>query len=100
MATFRNRQKLAACNKENWEEHPRSNMAQNSSIPRSEDDYITQVSEEIEGRVTKKLSQGFSRTESRLLGALFRLDDFLFSPPFQGHSGTSPETSRKAYGTN
>ena len=52
MATC-NKRKLAALNKENCEEHPRSNLAQNSTAPRSQEDYITQVSEEIEGRVTK-----------------------------------------------
>ena len=51
--TTRNKRKLAALNKENCEENPRSNMAQNSGAPRSQEDYITQVSEEIEGRVTK-----------------------------------------------
>ena len=56
MAT-RKKKKLAALNKENCEEHPRSNLAQNSNIPKSQEDYITQVSEEIEGRVTKELSQ-------------------------------------------
>ena len=50
--------------------------------------------------VTKKLSQEFSRTERRKLGALSRLDDFLMNPLIQGHSGTAPETSRNAYGTN
>ena len=74
--TTRNKRKLAALNKENCEERPRSNLAQNSSAPRSQEDYITQVSEEIEGRVTKRLSKEFSRTESRILGAP-RLDDFL-----------------------
>ena len=49
--------KMAALNKENCEEHLRSNLASNSNVPRSQEDYITQVSEEIEGRVTKKLSQ-------------------------------------------
>ena len=53
MAT-RNKRKLAALNKENCEEHPRSNLAQNSNVPRSQEDYVTQVFEEIEGRVTKK----------------------------------------------
>ena len=86
MAT-RNRRKLAALNKKNCEEHPRSNLAQNSNVPRSQEDYITQVSEEIEGRVTKKLSKEFSRTENRILGALARLDDFLVNPLLQGHSG-------------
>ena len=100
MATLRNKRKLAALNKENCEENPRSNLAQNSNTPRSQENYITQVSEEIEDRVTKKLSQEISRTENRIFGALSRLDDFLLNPLIQGHSGTAPETSRNAYGTN
>ena len=52
------------------------------------------VSEEIEGRVTKKLSQEFSKRENRILGALSPVDDFLMNPLIQGHSGTAPETSR------
>ena len=90
MAT-RNKRKLATLNKENCEEHPRSNLAQSSTAPRSQEDYITQVSEEIEGRVTKKLSQEFSRTENRILGALARLDDLLMNPLPQGHSRDIPE---------
>ena len=99
MAT-RNKRQLAALNKENCEEHPKSNLVQNSNVPRSQEDYITQVSEEIEGRVTKKLSQDFSRTENRLLGALGRLDDFLMNPLLQGRSGTTPETSRNVFSIN
>ena len=99
MAT-RNKRKLAALNKENCEKHPRSNLAQNSNVSRSQEDYITQVSEEIEGRVTKKLSQEFSRTENLILGALARLDDFLMNPLLQGHSGTASETSRNAFRVN
>ena len=98
--TLKNKRKLAALNKENCEEHPRSNMAQNSIVPRPQEVYITQVSEEIEGRVTKRLSQRFSRTENRILGALARLDDFLMNPLLQGHSGTAPETSRNALSTS
>ena len=86
----RSKRKLAALNKEKCEEHPRSNLASNSNVTRSQEDYITQDSEEIEGRVTKKLSQEFSRTENRILGALARLDDFLMNPLLQGHSGTTP----------
>ena len=71
-------------------------MAQNSSVSRSQEDYITQVSEEIEGWVTKRLSKEFSRTENRILGALARLDDFLMNPLLPGHSGTTPEPSRNA----
>ena len=99
MAT-RNSRKLAASNKENCEEHPRSNLAQNSNVPRLQEDYITQVFEEIEGRVTKKLSQELSWTENRVLCALARLDDFLTNPLLQGHSETAPETSRNAFSIN
>ena len=98
--TTRNKRKLAALNKENCEEHPRSNLAQNSSALRSQEDYITQVSKEIEGRVTKRLSKEFSRTENRILGALARLDDFLMNPLLPGHSGTTPEPSRNALNTS
>ena len=57
MATVRIRRKPAALNKENCEEHPRSNLAPNANVPRSHDVFeeITQVSVEIEGKVTKKL---------------------------------------------
>ena len=100
MATLRNKRKLAALDKKSCKEHPSSNLAQQSNVLRSQEDYITPVSEEIERRVTKKSSQEFSRTENRILGALTRLDDFLVNPLIQGYSGTAPETSRNAYGTN
>ena len=99
MAT-RNKKKLAASNKENCEEHPRSNLAQNSNVPRSQEDYIAQVSEEIEGRVTRKLSQEISRTENHILGALARIDDFLMDPLTQGHSGTYWNVFSISQGTN
>ena len=95
--TTRNERKLAALNKENCEEHLRSNLAQNSNAPRLQEDYITQVSEEIEGRVTKRLSKEFSRTENR---ALARLDDFPMNPLLPGHSGATPEPSRNALNTS
>ena len=75
-------------------------MAQNSNVPRSQEDYKTEVSEEIEGRVTNKLSQEFSRTENHKLGALARLDDLLKNPLVQVPSGTASEASRNALGTN
>ena len=71
-----------------------------SNVPRSQEDYITQVSEEIEERVIRNLSQEFSRTENRILGALARLDDLLMNPLLQGHSGTTPETSRNMFSIN
>ena len=100
MATLRKKRKVEALIKESCEEHPGSNLAQNTNVPRSQEDYITQVCDEIEGRVTKKLSKEFSKMENRILGALSRLDEFLLSPLIQGYSGFVPETSRNALGEN
>ena len=75
-------------------------MAQNSNVSSSQEDHITQASAEIEGRVTKKLSQEFSRTGNRTLGALARFDNFVMNLLPQGHSGTTPEASRNAFSTN
>ena len=58
------------------------------------EEYITQVSEEIEGRVTKKLSQDFIRTESRILVALSNFDEFILNPQVRTCTGTVPGTSR------
>ena len=99
MATLRNKTKFAALNKENCEEHPRSILAQNSIDPTSQEDYITQVSEELESRVTNKLSHEFSRTESRTLGTLSRLDDLL-NLLFKVNSGIAPKTSWNTLRTN
>ena len=94
MAALRSKRKLAAVTRETQEEHPRNGQSRNTSVPRINEEYISQVSEEIEGRVTKKLSQEYSRTESRFLGALSKLDDFLLNQQIRMHSGTVPETFR------
>ena len=94
MATLRNKRKLAAVTRETQEEHSRNGQSRNTSVLSINEDYITQVSEEIEGRVTKKLSQEFSRTESRILGALSKLDEFLLNQQIRTHSGTVRETFR------
>ena len=94
MATLRNKRKLAAVTRETQEENPRNGQSRNTSVPRINEEYITQVSEQIEGRVTKKLSQEFSRTESRILGALSKLDEFLLNQQMTTHSGTVPGTFR------
>ena len=79
MATLRKKKKLAAVSR--WTSESTGNSrAQNTLDPELAQDYISQVSEEIEGRVTKKLSKEFSRTESRILGALSKLDEFLLNP--------------------
>ena len=94
MATLRNKQKLTAVTRETQEENPRNGQSRNTSVPRINEEYITQFSEHIEGRVTKKLSQEFSRTESRILGTLSKLDEFLLNQQISTHSGTIPGTFR------
>ena len=94
MATLRNRRKLAAVTRETQEENPRNGQSRNTSVPRINEEFITQVSEEIEGRVSKKLSQEFSRTDSRILGALSKSDEFLSNQQIHTHFETVPGTFR------
>ena len=53
MATLINKQKLAAVLRET-QEHPINSQSQNISVAGNTEEYITQVSEEIEGRVIEK----------------------------------------------
>ena len=94
MATLRYKRKLAALIRETQEEDPRNGQSRNTSVPRINEEYITQVSEEIESRVSKKLSQEFSRTESRILGALTKLEEFLSNQQIHTHFETVPGTFR------
>ena len=93
MVTLRNKRKLAAVSRE-IPESTRNGRAPNVLDPELTQEYISQVSEEIEGRVTKKLSKEFSRTESRILGALSKLDEFLLNPQVRTCSVVAPGTSR------
>ena len=61
---------------------------------------ISRSSQDIEGRVLKKLFQELSRTQSRILGALSRLEEFLLNPLIQCLSGSVPDTSRNTYEEN
>ena len=70
MTTLRNDRKLASINKDNQKEKARNNQAQDTNVATNREEIITPVSEEIESRMTKKLSQDFSRTDSRLLGTV------------------------------
>ena len=93
MTSLRNKRKLAAV----WKETPentRNSQWQNILDPGTAQEYISQVSEEIEGRVTKKLSKEFSWTKSRILGALFKLDEFLLNSQVRTCSVAVPGTSR------
>ena len=103
MATLRNKRKLAAVSRET-PEGSRSSRGQTLLDPELTQDYISQVSEEIEGRVTKKLSKEFSKTESRILGALSKLGEFLLNPQVrtcstvQGASRNANSDSREIQG--
>ena len=95
MATLRDKRKLAAVSRET-PESTRSGRTQNILDAELTQDYISQVSEEIEGRVTKKLSKEFSRTESKILGALSKLDEFLLNPQVRTCPVAVPGTSRSS----
>ena len=93
MATLRNKQALAVDSRQT-EEHTKNSQPQSTFVPGITEEFITQVSNGIEGRLTKKLSQEFGRTESGVLGAVSKLDDFLLNSQMRTLSGTIPRTSR------
>ena len=99
MATLRNKRNLAAVSRET-PEGSRSSRRQTVFDPELTQNYISQVSEEIEGRVTKKLSKEFSKTESRILGALSKLDAFLLNRQVRTCSVAVQGTSRIANSEN
>ena len=76
MAILSNKRKLEAMNTENYEESSRSNPSRDTNVSCIQEDYTAQVSQEIEWRETEKLSQEFTRTESRFLGAQFGTPKF------------------------
>ena len=81
-------------------EGSRSSRGRNVLDPELTQDYISQVSEEIEGRVTKKISEEFNKTESRILGALSKLDEFLLNPQVRTCSVAVLGKSRNATSDN
>ena len=99
MATLRNKRKLAAVSRKT-PENTGNSQSQNTLDPGMAQEYISQVSERIEGRVTKKLSKEFSRTESRILGALSKLDEFLLNPQVRTCFVPVPGTSRNSGSEN
>ena len=55
MATFRNEKKLFAVIRDNQEDNPRNNLSRDTNARRLTEEYITQVSEEMEDKVTRKM---------------------------------------------
>ena len=99
MAFLRNKRKLAAVSRKT-PESTRNFGAQNTLGPELAQDYISQVSEEIEGRITNNFYKKFSRTESRILGGLSNLDEFLLNPQVRTCSVAVPGTSRNSKSEN
>ena len=99
MGTLRSKRKLAAVLRET-PENTRNTQSRSTIDPEMAQEYISQVSEEIERRVTKKLSKEFNRTESRILGSLSKLDDFLLNPQVRTCSVAVPGTSRNGNSEN
>ena len=93
MATLRNNRKLEAVSRQS-PENTRIIQSQNTLGRGMAQKYISHFSEEIEGRVTKKLSKEFSRTVSRFLGVLCKLDEFLLNPQVWICSASVPVKSR------
>ena len=103
MATLRNKRKLAAVSRKTLE-GSRGSRRRNVLDPELTQDDISQVSEEIEGRVTKKLSKEFNKTESRILGALSKLVEFPINPQVrtcsvvQGATRNANSENRETHG--
>ena len=57
MAPLKNKNKLPAMNTEDNAGHANIFQARNTNSVRIQEDYNTHVSEQIEGKVTKKMSQ-------------------------------------------
>ena len=93
MATLRNKRKLAAVSRET-PESTRNSRGQKTLDLELTQEYISRVSEDIEGRVTKKLSKEFSRTQSRIFGASSKFDEFLLNPQVRTCSVAVPGISR------
>ena len=90
MATLRHKRKVAAVSRKT-PEGSRSSRAQNVLDPEITQYYISQVSEQIQA--IKKLSKKFSKTESRIFGALSKLVEFLLNPQVRTCSAAVPGTS-------
>ena len=71
----------------------RNNQSRNSTVIIINEENFIQISEEIEDRVTKKLTQEFSGTESRVLVSLDMFDELLLNPQVRVQTRIVPGTS-------
>ena len=97
MATLRNEQKLAAV-QPLQEKHKSNMLGKASHETRPFLELMRIISHRFPRRLKagslKKLSQDFSRTASRILGAQSKLDVFLLNPQIRTQFGTVPGTFR------
>ena len=94
MATLRNKWMLAAVSRET-QENARNSRAQNTFAPGMTEEYITQVSEEIEGRATKNCPRNLSERSHVFWVLCQNLTNFVWirrcghaPEPFREHPGT------------
>ena len=92
MTTLRNKWRLAAVSRKTQKSASNSQL-RNTSVPVITEEYIAQVAEKFDGRVTKKPSQKLSRIKSGILGALSKLVECLLKPQIETFSGIIPEGS-------
>ena len=89
MRNTRNKRRLAEI-QDNFDGESSQSSNRERTQGNINEEYISQVSQEIEGRKSKKLSQEFSKRESRILGALAKLDHFLTNPA-DGNGESTPK---------
>ena len=91
--SWEEKQNLAAVERKTLEEHHWNGKSRNTSIPRLNEVYLTQVSEKIKGKFTQWMSREINRTDGRIFGALPKTDVFVLNPKAWTQSGTVPRTS-------
>ena len=99
MATLRNKKKLSAVSTKT-PENTRNYQSRNTIDPEMAQENNSQVSQAIEGTVTKKPSKEFSSTDSRILGALSVLEEFFLKLQVRNCSVAVPGTSRNSNSEN
>ena len=102
MATLGNKRKLAAVTRETQEEHPRNDQSRNTSVPRIIEEYITYVSEEIEGRSLENYPRSSAGQSPAFWVLCVNQTNFFWThrygrtpEPFREHSGTQTWKTRE-----
>ena len=103
MATSTTKRKLAAVSRET-PENTRNNQSQSTLDPEMAQEYISQVSEEIEGRVTKKTLNWIQQDRVLYLGCLVKTwrisSEATSSDLFRSRSGNIQEQQLRKPGTH